>query len=468
MSDSEMKEAGSSLYLWFVCLVAGAGGILFGYDVVVVSGTTSQVTELFSFSPAQLGFFVSCVLLGCGVGSFVAGFIADAFGRKSLIILSSVLIFISAVWSGLAASAQHLIFARLIGGMGIGAATMVCPLYISEIAPEKHRGRMVTLYQFTITIGIIVCVFVNYSIYKYALGHAGAEELPTFWKWVAVDQNWRLMFMAEALPGLFFLACTALLPETPRWLSKKGYKAKALKVLERINGVARAKEIEAEIERAVSTEGDVSLRDLFTPRLIRPLLLSWGICFFAEACGIAGVLYYGPDIFEAAGFSMGGALGGFGTIAVVNMLATIAALKFMDTLGRKKMLVIGSIGAVLAHIAIGILFLRDSMGMPIVIAINAFIAFFACAIGPVKFVFVSEVFPNRIRGQAISVASIAIWLTSAGVAWLFPIMRSNMHTGYVFFVFAAVVLISIPFYLFLVPETKGKTIEELEREFTAK
>lgn len=456
---------GSNLYLWFVCLVAGAGGILFGYDAVVVSGTNAQVKELFEFTPFQQGFYVSCVLMGCAIGSFFAGFIADAFGRKSLIVLASILIFISAIWSGLSVNAVQLIIARLIGGMGIGAATMVCPLYISEIAPEEHRGRLVTLYQFTITIGIVMCVFANWGIYSYAIAHRDSESMSGFWNWFAIEQNWRAMFTAEAVPGILFLCCTAFLPETPRWLSKKGHKEKALSVLERINGRERAELIEMEIEETTREETDVSLFDLFTARLRRPLVLSVLICFFAEACGIAAVMYYGPDIFEAAGYGMGGSLGGFGTIAIVNMLATIAALKFMDTLGRKKLLLIGSIGAMFAHVAIGILFLKDNIGWPIVLAINTFVAFFACAIGPVKFVFISEVFPNRIRGQAISVASLSIWFTSAGVAQLFPVMRAHMHTGYIFFVFALVLLVSLPVIAIMMPETKGRTIEELERAF---
>lgn len=460
--------AGSNLYLWFVCLVAGAGGILFGYDVIVVSGTNAQVTELFSFTPAQQGFYVSCVLLGCAIGSFASGFVSDAIGRKSLIVIASVLIFISAIWSGLSGSAFQLIIARMIGGMGIGAATMVCPLYISEIAPEDKRGKLVTLYQFTITVGIVICVFSNWGIFSYAEANAGNEEMSEGWKWFAVDQYWRAMFTAEALPGVFFLACTALLPETPRWLYRKGRNEKAFVTLEKINGTERAKEIESEIMDAVADENDVSIFDLFTAKLSKPLLLAVMICFFAEASGIAAVLYFGPDIFEAAGFALGGALGGFGTIAIVNMFATMAALRFIDTVGRKKMLLIGSVGAFFAHLALGYLFMRDQMGISVVIAINVFVGFFACAIGPVKFVFISEVFPNRIRGQAISVASLSIWLTSAAVAQLFPMMRASMPTQYIFFIFAAIVLISLPMIYFLMPETKGRTIEEIERSFMKK
>ncbi|VGO18812.1 sugar porter family MFS transporter [Pontiella sulfatireligans] len=462
---SEVKTASPSLYLWFICVVAGAGGILFGYDVVVVSGTTSAVTELFQFTPGQTGFFVSSVLIGCGLGSFCSGFIADKFGRKALIILSSILIFISAIWSGLSGSAVQLIVARLIGGLGIGAATMVCPLYISEVAPEKYRGGLVTLYQFTITAGIVICLLVNWKIFRFAEANVDAKSMSSFWKWFAVDQHWRAMFAAEAIPGILFLLCTAFLPETPRWLSKKGFTDKALRVLQRINGVERGAAVSNEIQTAIGQESDVHVWDLFTAKLCRPLVLSMLVCFFAEACGIAAVLYYAPNIFETAGFTQGDALGSSLSIGIVNMVATVFALFFMDILGRKKLLIIGSVGALISHIVIGTLFLQNSMGMPIVIAVNAFIAFFACAIGPVKFVFISEVFPNRIRGMAISFASIAIWVTSASVAQLFPVMDATMPTGYIFYVFAAIVLISIPFYIFKLPETKGCTIEELEQEF---
>lgn len=462
---SDKMSAGSNLYLWFICLVAGAGGILFGYDVVVVTGTNTQVQELFSFTAFQLGFYVSSVLIGCGVGSFVAGFIADKFGRKSLIILASIAIFISAMWSALSANAAHLIIARLIGGIGIGAATMVCPLYISEIAPEEHRGRLVTLYQFTITIGLLVCVLVNWGIYSYAQANLANDELSAFWKWFTVEQNWRAMFAAEAIPGILFLCCTALLPETPRWSAKNGKKEKAVAVLTRINGEERGTAIAQEIEETLVEETDVHLWDLFTPKLRKPLLFSVLICFFAEACGAAAMFYYGPTILEDAGFSLGESLGGFGTIAIVNLVFTMGALKYMDSLGRKKLLLIGAAGSMLAHIAVGLLFWQNNTGWPIVIAVNTFIAFFACALGPVKFVFISEVFPNRIRGQAISVASLAIWIPSAAVAQLFPVMRDNMATHNIFFIFALILLVYLPIIQFVIPETKGKTIEELEKEF---
>ena len=463
--DVKVGNNGSMGYLWFICLVAACGGLLFGYDAVVVSGTNSQVEAQFAFSKFQLGFYVSCVLWGCAVGSALAGPVADALGRKKTLMAASVMIFISAVWSGLAANPNHLIIARLLGGFGIGGATMVCPLYISEVSPEQHRGRMVTLFQFTITIGIVMCVFANWGIFNYAETHADSLSLPAFWKWFAVDENWRWMFFAEALPGVLFLVCAFFIPESPRWLVKKGRTNEAYNVLLTINGTEKAIAICDEIEGALREEGVVQFGDLFTKRLRRPLLLAVFICILSEACGVSVVFYYGPQIFEAAGFGMGGSLGGFATIAIVNFVATIFALVFVDSAGRRKLLAVGAVGSMVSHILIGTLFFKNQQGWSIVMAINAFIAFFACALGPVKFVVVSEIFPNRVRGKAIALATVCIWLTSATVAWLFPIMQEHMHTGLIFYVFAVELVFLLLLVKFLMPETKGRTIEEIERSW---
>ena len=466
MKDDLRDDAGGHpAYLWFVCLVAATGGLLFGYDAVVVSGTNSQVEAQFDFSAAQLGFYVSCVLWGCACGSVMAGFIADTLGRKKLLLIASVLIFVSAAWSGLAASVMQLILARLIGGIGIGMATMVCPLYISEISPEQHRGRMVTLFQLTITIGIIMCVFVNWGIFTFAEVKAESQTVSKFLKWFAVDQNWRAMFSAEALPAILFLLCAFFIPESPRWLIKQGRSEQALGVLGKVNSQARAKEICTEIEETVKAEGKVSFFDLFTPKLFHPLLLALLVCILSEACGVSVVFYYGPKLLEDAGFGLGKSLGGFATIAIVNFIATLFALKYVDSAGRRKLLAVGAGGCIVAHLAIGTLYLMNHTGLAIVIAINAFVAFFACAVGPVKFVVVSEIFPNRIRGQAVALSMFFIWLASASVAQLFPVMRQAMHTGYIFFCFTGALVGLLLVIKFLMPETKGRTIEEIERSW---
>ncbi len=455
-------------YLWFICLVAACGGLLFGYDAVVVSGTTTQVKTQFSFSDVQLGWFVSCVLWGCAVGSGFAGPISDALGRKKTLMAASVMIFISAAWSGLAGSANQLIMARLLGGFGIGAATMVCPLYISEVSPEKHRGRMVTLFQLTITIGIVMCVFANWGIFNFAEANADSKSLSIFWKWFAVDENWRSMFMAEAFPGILFLVCAFFIPESPRWLAKNNRSAEAEKILARINGSAKALSVCSEIQETLAAEGKVNFKDLFTRRFRHPLLLAVLICVLSEACGVSVVFYYGPRIFEDAGLGLSGSLGGFSIIAIVNLIATIFALIFVDSAGRRKLLAVGAAGSMLSMILIGALFAKNIMGWPIVAAINLFVAFFACALGPVKFVVVSEIFPNRVRGKAIALATVCIWLTSAAVAQFFPVIESNTPPGTLYFLFAAELVLLLLMVKFIMPETKGRTIEEIERSWLHK
>lgn len=456
---------GLTAYLWFVCLVAACGGLLFGYDAVVVSGTNSQVQQQFSFTPLQLGFYVSCVLWACAAGAAVAGPIADRFGRKPTLMISAVLIFISATWCGFASGPLPLILARLIGGLGIGAATMVCPLYISEISPERHRGKMVTLFQLTITIGIVMCVFINWGIFLFSQANADSQTLSDFWKWFAVTENWRAMFFAESVPGILFLVCAFFIPESPRWLVKNKRTDQALTILTKVNGQAKAERICSDIQLALEDEKGVRFFDLFTKKLSRPLVLAILICVLSEACGVSVVFYYGPQIFEDAGFGLGGSLGGFATIAIVNFIATLFALAFIDTAGRRKLMTVGAIGSLLSHVLIGTLFKMEVTGWPIVIAINAFIAFFACALGPVKFVIVSEIFPNRVRAKAIALATFFIWITSACVNLAFPVMQSNMETSTIFYLYAGELVFLILTVKFLMPETKGRTIEEIERSW---
>ena len=460
---------GKKTYLWFVSIVAAFGGLLFGYDAVVVSGTNSQVEAQFAFTPGQLGFYVSCVLWGCMLGSGLAGWVSDVIGRKRTLLAAALMIFISAFWSATAGSITGLITARLVGGIGIGAATMVCPLYISEISPEEYRGRMVTLFQLTITIGIVMCVFANWGIFTFASGRGAGSGMNGLMAeglgQKLVKENWRLMFFAESLPALLFLSAALFIPESPRWLVKQGKSDTALPILEKVNPKDRAAGIRDEIQEALKHESNLNFTDLFTRKLRRPLILALLVCFFAEACGVAVVFYYGPQIFEDAGFTLGSSLGGFATIAIVNFIATLFALRFVDSAGRKKLLLTGITGSFAAQVLIGSLFLGGQTGWPIVIAINLFVAFFASAIGPVKFVLISEIFPMQVRGKAIALSTVMIWATSATVAQLFPVMRAGMQTGFIFLIFAAVLLLYFMVVKAMMPETRGRTIEEIEQSW---
>ncbi len=438
---------------------------MFGYDVIVVSGIIPQVVSQFKLTAFQLEFLVSCVLWGSAIGSGFGGIILDAFGRKKVLIIASIILFFSAMGSSIAPSTAFLILTRLLGGIGCGLATITCPLYISEVSPPNSRGRMVTLYHFAVCFGIVICVFANWAIFSFAELHVNSETISPFWKWFAVEQNWRMMLVSQAFPGFLFLVCTFLLPESPRWLIKNNRREEAESILVKINGKNRAQQVYSEIRDTVRLESRITFFDLFTAKLYKPLLLSILICIFSEACGISAVLYYGPQLFEQAGLSLGRSLGGFSIIAIVLLLFNLVAMHFIDTLGRRKMLAIGATGAMISLISIGSLYLVEQTGFIIVFAITAFVAFFASSIGPVKFVILSEIFPNRIRGKAISVGTICIWLTSAAIAQLFPMMREVMHTGYIFFFFAIDVAALLMVIRFLMPETKGRTIEEIERSW---
>lgn len=465
---NRLDSQGSFKYLLFICIVAACGGLLFGYDAVVVSGTNSQVMEQYDFTTFEMGFYVSCVLWGCALGSAIAGSFADRYGRKIVLIVSAIAIFVSASWSGFASGHITLIIARLLGGLGIGAATTVCPLYISEISPEKYRGRLVTLFQLTITIGIVLCVFSNWGIFSFADANASSTTISKFVKWFAVDENWRLMFFVEALPGVLFMVCALFIPESPRWLVKMNRDTDAEVVLSRINGEERAKDICTEIRSALDEESSIKFKDLFTKRLSKPMILALLICVLSEACGCSVVFYYGPMIFEEAGFQLGDSLGGFSLIAIVNFFATLLAIAFIDKIGRRKLLMIGATGSMFSMIMIGSLLASNVSGWLVVIAINLFIGFFACALGPVKFVVMSEIFPNRVRGVAIAFCTFCTYATSAIVAQIFPVIQETTPAGSIYFMFAAELLMLILVVKFLMPETKNKTIEEIESSWLKK
>jgi len=464
-NKNNSHSSGSTTYLWFICLIAAFGGLVFGYDIIVVSGVIPQVVKQFELTAFQLGFLVSCALWGCAIGSGLGGIIIDAFGRKKVLIIASIILSISAVWCSIANSTTLLISVRLLGGIGCGLVAISCPLYISEVSPEKYRGRMVTLYHFSVCFGIVICVFVNWAIFLFADEHLDSKTLSPFWRWFVIDQSWRSMLASEAFPGVLFLIGTFLLPESPRWLIENDRTQEAESILAKINGKNRAHQIYIEIRDTVRFESRISFFDLFTAKLFRPLLLSILICVFSEACGISVVLYYGPQLFEQAGLSLGRALGGFSILAIVLLVFNLVAMHFIDTVGRRKLLAIGATGAMICLIAIGSLYLVEQTGFIIVFATTAFVAFFASSIGPMKFVILSEIFPNRIRGKAISVGTVFIWLTSAAVAQLFPMMRETMHTGYIFLFFALDLAALLMVIKFLMPETKGRTIEEIERSW---
>jgi sugar porter (SP) family MFS transporter len=456
-----LYSQGSIIYLTFVCIVSAMGGLLFGFDTVVINGTIIQVTDQFQLSDALKGTFVSSALLGCVLGAGLAGTLSDRYGRKWVLIISSFFLLVSALGCGVAWSAWSLIFFRWIGGVGVGIASMICPLYISEISPPHLRGRMVTLFQFAITIGICVALFTNAGL-QY-LADTGKDVVgPGWYRLMVVDEVWRAMFTSEAITGVLFLLLCFVIPETPRYLAMTGQMDQARKVLSRIGGSVLADKQIIEIQEAISQETG-SLGQLFQKALRKPLFVALFLAIVSEMSGITVVFYYGTEILNNGGVKISEALGGFVVIGLVNVVFTLIAIWLMDRAGRRPLLFLGTLGAFFSLMTIGFLFATgNTSGMILVTMICSFVAFFAFSMGPIKWVVMSEIFPTRIRGRAVAIATLAVWVTDTVYNFLFPLVEPHLGTSGSFFIFALVLLPQLLFVWKIMPETKGRTLEEIE------
>ncbi|RYU90523.1 MFS transporter [Mucilaginibacter terrigena] len=451
----EVKK--SSTYLYLVCLVAALGGFLFGFDTAVISGTVSLVKNDFSLSAVSEGWFVSCALLGCIIGVSFSGKLSDKYGRKIVLILSAVLFLASALGCMLSNSFTVLIIFRLIGGLGIGVASMVSPLYISEFSPSRYRGMMVSLYQLALTIGIVLAYFSN----AYLANHTG-DTYSGGMQTIFSAQVWRGMLGLGALPAAIFLICLFMVPESPRWLLLKGQEQKAEAVLIKIDGSdAAAHEIKAFKEQ--DDNDSESLTELFKPVYRKALWIGLLLPFLSQVCGINAVIYYGPRILEQAGFTLNNALGGQVTIGLVNVVFTFVAIFTIDKWGRKPLLFAGVGGAVVSLVIIGALFaLGVTSGPWILIFILAFIACFAFSFGPVCWVVVGEIFPNAIRGKAMALATLSLWVGNFLVGQLTPVMLEGLGSSWTFWLFALCCSPALWITWKLIPETKGRSLENIE------
>ena len=447
-------------YIFLICFIAAIGGFLFGFDTAVISGALPFLTSDFSFSPAMEGWFVSSALLGCIFGVIASGKLSDSVGRKKVMILSAGLFFVAAVGSMLATSIFWLISFRIIGGLGIGVASMICPLYISEIAPSKYRGRMVALYQLAITIGIVAAYLSNAWLVKISAD----MSLTGFMKYIFVEDIWRAMIGIGLIPSLLFWAGLFFVPESPRWLILKGKESLALTTLRKIDATTADEELHA-VQHSVKEEKG-SFKQLFSPVFRVALIIGITLPFLSQVSGINAVIYYGPAILDQAGFSLGEALGGQVTIGVVNVIFTFVAIFTVDKWGRKPLLLLGISLAVIALLVIGCLFYAGVTDGPwILIFILLFIASFAFSFGPVTFIIISEIFPNAVRAQAVSLAILSLWIANFIVGQLTPVMLKADWFGpaATFWTFAILCAPALYVTIKLIPETKGKTLEEIEK-----
>jgi len=458
------NHAKSKRYLILICMVAAIGGFLFGFDTAVISGTVSLVKTGFNLNAVSEGWFVSCALLGCIIGVSVSGLLSDKYGRKLVLILSAVLFLVSALGCMYSASYTALILFRLIGGLGIGVASMVSPLYISEFSPSRLRGMMVSLYQLALTIGIVMAYFSN----AWLAGHASAFATIESLRKIFSEEVWRAMLGLGALPAGIFLICLFLIPESPRWLLLNGEEEKAGKILIRIDGAATAKK-EIDAFNAQHDTSESSIAELFTPVYRKALWIGLLLPFLSQVCGINAVIYYGPRILEQAGFTLNSALGGQVTIGLVNVVFTFVAIFTIDRWGRRPLLFVGIGGAVLSLLTIGLLFASGvTYGPWILIFILIFIACFAFSFGPVCWVVIGEIFPNAIRGKAMALATLSLWIGNFIVGQLTPVLLEGLGSSWTFWIFALCCSPALWITWKLIPETKGRSLENIEHYWKEK
>jgi sugar porter (SP) family MFS transporter len=476
-APSTLKAELNLGYIWLVATVAALGGLLFGWDWVVIGGAKAFFEPYFGIAKDMVvngklvtvtdenlsGWANSCALLGCLAGSLVTGVLSDQFGRKRLLVFAAFLFGASSLLTGWAGNFFEFILWRLTGGVAIGMASNLSPLYIAEIAPAQMRGRLVSLNQLTIVIGILAAQLLNLLIAKKVPEGSTAAVIAHSWNG---QFGWRWMFTLVAAPSLLFLVAALFVPESPRWLVKKGLPDKARQILARFGGQRYAAEETASIQQTIAAEevSRVRLGDLFAPRLMKILLIGCGLAVLQQWSGINVLFNYADNIFKHAGFGVNTTLLFIVITGVVNAAFTFVALGTVDRWGRRGLMLFGCAGIAVAHLLTGLAYTLHLQGIAVLIFVLAAIGCYAMSLAPVTWVVISEIFPNRIRGTAISVAVSALWIACFILTFTFPILEQTVGTGNTFWIYSAICLAGLAFIFLKLPETKNKSLEQIERE----
>lgn len=456
MNGTLAEEKGSIVYVMLVCMVAALGGLLFGYDTGVINGAIGPLKAHFVLDANWAGWATGCALVGCAMGAAFAGVLSDWLGRKKVLIFSAILFLISAVGTALPKNITTFIIYRLIGGLGVGAASMSSPMYIAEITPARIRGQMVSVNQFAIVTGFLVVYFVNYFI---------ALQGDQMWN---QESGWRWMFGSEALPALLLLVLLFFVPESPRWLTKQNRSDEALEILARVDGAEYAKTELLEIKDAIAHESG-SLKQLLQPGMKIVLVIGIVLAVLQQVTGINVFLYFGTEIFKKMGSGTNAALLQTVVVGAVNLTFTIVAIWTVDRLGRKPLMMIGSVGMGLSLLGMGLAAYCQKTDLWVLLFILGYIACFALSVGPVTWVILSEIFPTRIRGRAMAIATVCLWVANYVVSQTFPMMDENnwllekFHHAFPFWLYGIFCVVLVTFVWRFVPETKGKTLEEIEK-----
>lgn len=435
-------------FVVLISITAALGGLLFGFDTAIISGTIPYIQSYFKLDAVMLGWAVSSGLVGCAIGSLMAGALADKYGRKNGLLICALLFAISGI--GAAVSTQFISFVlfRIIGGLGVGAAAMVSPMYIAEIAPTQHRGRLVALYQLAIVTGILLAYFTNY-----ALNNAG-------------EDNWRWMFGSQVIPSGLFLLLLFTVPETPRWLVNKNQLSQAVLVLQKISNSLDVQQEVAQIQKSFSHNEKNSLSRLFEKKYVKVLLAGVLLAVFQQITGINAILYYAPVIFNQTGIGSNDSLIYTIIIGLVNVISTFIAIGFVDKVGRKRFLLIGSVLMGISLLVVALCFYFQFYGYYLIlISVLIYVASFGCTLGAVTWVYLSEIFPNRIRALAMSLSTFALWLADFAISYSFPVMTAHFNTSVTLGIYACFCGIAFLYMIVNIPETKGKSLEEIETLF---
>ncbi len=441
------------------------GGLLFGYDWVVIGGAKPFYEKFFGLtSPSAIGWAMSSALVGCLVGALVSGGLSDRFGRKKLLILAGALFTVSAVGTAFAGGFSVFVVFRLVGGVGIGLASNLSPMYIAEISPAAMRGKLVSVNQLTIVVGILAAQIVNWLIAEPVPAAATAADILASWNG---QVGWRWMFGAETFPALAFFGLMFLVPESPRWLVKNGKSDEAGRVLARVGGSDFAAESLADIRATISADeiGRVRFRELLEPGLVKVLVVGVVLAVYQQWCGINVIFNYAQEIFTAAGYGVSGVLFNIVITGTVNLVFTLVALRLVDRLGRRPLMLAGSAGLAVVFGLIGAGYAARSQGLHILLLVLVALALYALSLAPVTWVLLSEIFPNRIRGAAMSVSTFSLWSACFVLTYTFPLLNKGLGPAGTFWIYAGISILGFLFIKSRVRETKGKTLERIEREF---
>ena len=454
-------------YVWGIALVAALGGLLFGYDWVVIGGARQFFEIYFHLdSAAAVGWANSCALVGCFAGSLVAGVLGNRYGRKPVLLVSAVLFAVSSVLTGWAFSFSTFIVWRIVGGVAIGLTSNTSPTYIAEVSPASHRGRLVSLNQFAVVIGILLAQIANWRIAMPVPEHASAEMLLASWN---VQLGWRWMFTAVAVPAVIFLVASFAIPESPRWLLIHRRAEQAFKVLRKIGGSAEygAAEVKA-ISIALQDEEirTGSWLGLLQPGVRTVLLVGILLAVLQQWSGINILFNYAEEVFRAAGLGANQILLDIVVTGAINLIFTLVAMAVVDRIGRRPLMLFGCIGIGVSHLLAGLAYHTGQKGAPVLVLTLCAIACYAMTLAPLTWVLIAEIFPNRLRSLGVSAAVCALWISSFALTYSFPFINRSLGSAGSFFTYGAICLAGAVFVFFLVPETKGRTLEELEAQTT--